>query len=182
MEKELTNLSKSLGLKKIGPLKFKEDDDLYKKFQKLIKYIYKNVERKKEDNSTAVKKMFEYRFGKEGSLEKLSLDDTSIPQYKQTEDFFGEVYRYNWKNVLGNPMATYFFVDPQNHFGSKHGKRFRPLDYLGRQKRTSSQYIYDKEAVMLNQDRLVGFDRFEKALLEEYTKKQGNYLFSEKNS
>ncbi len=33
---------------------------------------------------------------------------------------------------------------------------------------------------MLNQDRLVGFDRFEKALLEEYTKKQGNYLFSEK--
>lgn len=180
MEKELTNLSKSLGLKKIGPLKFKEDDDLYKKFQKLIKYIYKNVERKKEDNSTAVKKMFEYRFGKEGSLEKLSLDDTSIPQYKQTEDFFGEVYRYNWKNVLGNPMATYFFVDPQNHFGSKHGKRFRPLDYLGRQKRTSSQYIYDKEAVMLNQDRLVGFDRFEKALLEEYTKKQGNYLFSEK--
>lgn len=180
MEKELTNLSKSLGLKKIGPLKFKEDDDLYKKFQKLIKYIYKNVERKKEDNSTAVKKMFEYRFGKEGSLEKLSLDDTSIPQYKQTEDFSGEVYRYNWKNVLGNPMATYFFVDPQNHFGSKHGKRFRPLDYLGRQKRTSSQYIYDKEAVMLNQDRLVGFDRFEKALLEEYTKKQGNYLFSEK--
>jgi hypothetical protein len=180
MEKELTNLSKSLGLKKIGPLKFKEDDDLYKKFQKLIKYIYKNVERKKEDNSTAVKKMFEYRFGKEGSLEKLSLDDTSIPQYKQTEDFSGEVYRYNWKNVLGNPMATYFFVDPQNHFGSKHGKRFRPLDYLGRQKRTSNQYIYDKEAVMLNQDRLVGFDRFEKALLEEYTKKQGNYLFSEK--
>lgn len=180
MEKELTNLSKSLGLKKIGPLKFKEDDDLYKKFQKLIKYIYKNVERKKEDNSTAVKKMFEYRFGKEGSLEKLSLDDTSIPQYKQTEDFSGEVYRYNWKNVLGNPMATYFFVDPQNHFGSKHGKRFRPLDYLGRQKRTSSQYIYDKEAVMLNQDRLIGFDRFEKALLEEYTKKQGNYLFSEK--
>ncbi len=180
MEKELTNLSKSLGLKKIGPLKFKEDDDLYKKFQKLIKYIYKNVERKKEDNSTAVKKMFEYRFGKEGSLEKLSLDDTSIPQYKQTEDFSGEVYRYNWKSVLGNPMATYFFVDPQNHFGSKHGKRFRPLDYLGRQKRTSSQYIYDKEAVMLNQDRLVGFDRFEKALLEEYTKKQGNYLFSEK--
>ena len=180
MEKELTNLSKSLGLKKIGPLKFKEDDDLYKKFQKLIKYIYKNVERKKEDNSTAVKKMFEYRFGKEGSLEKLSLDDTSIPQYKQTEDFSGEVYRYNWKNVLGNPMATYFFVDPQNHFGSKHGKRFRPLDYLGRQKRKSSQYIYDKEAVMLNQDRLVGFDRFEKALLEEYTKKQGNYLFSEK--
>ena len=180
MEKELTNLSKSLGLKKIGPLKFKEDDDLYKKFQKLIKYIYKNVERKKEDNSTAVKKMFEYRFGKEGSLEKLSLDDTSIPQYKQTEDFSGEVYRYYWKNVLGNPMATYFFVDPQNHFGSKHGKRFRPLDYLGRQKRTSSQYIYDKEAVMLNQDRLVGFDRFEKALLEEYTKKQGNYLFSEK--
>ena len=180
MEKELTNLSKSLGLKKIGPLKFKEDDDLYKKFQKLIKYIYKNVERKKEDNSTAVKKMFEYRFGKEGSLEKLSLDDTSIPQYKQTEDFSGEVYRYNWKNVLGKPMATYFFVDPQNHFGSKHGKRFRPLDYLGRQKRTSSQYIYDKEAVMLNQDRLVGFDRFEKALLEEYTKKQGNYLFSEK--
>ena len=167
-------------MKKIGPLKFKEDDDLYKKFQKLIKYIYKNVERKKEDNSTAVKKMFEYRFGKEGSLEKLSLDDTSIPQYKQTEDFSGEVYRYNWKNVLGNPMATYFFVDPQNHFGSKHGKRFRPLDYLGRQKRTSSQYIYDKEAVMLNQDRLVGFDRFEKALLEEYTKKQGNYLFSEK--
>ena len=180
MEKELTNLSKSLGLKKIGPLKFKEDDDLYKKFQKLIKYIYKNGEWEQKDNSTAVKKMFEYRFGKEGSLEKLSLDDTSIPQYKQTEDFSGEVYRYNWKNVLGNPMATYFFVDPQNHFGSKHGKRFRPLDYLGRQKRTSSQYIYDKEAVMLNQDRLVGFDRFEKALLEEYTKKQGNYLFSEK--
>lgn len=180
MEKELTNLSKSLGLKKIGPLKFKEDDDLYKKFQKLIKYIYKNGEWEQKDNSNAVRKMFEYRFGKEGTLEKLSLDDTSIPQYKQTEDFSGEVYRYNWKNVLGNPMATYFFVDPQNHFGSKHGKRFRPLDYLGRQKRISSQYIYDKEAVMLNQDRLVGFDRFEKALLEEYTKKQGNYLFSEK--
>ncbi len=179
MEKELTNLSKSLGLKEIGPLKFKEDDDLYKKFQKLIKYIYNNGEWKQEDNSTAVKKMFEYRFGKEGSLEKLSLDDTSIPQYKQTEDFSGEVYRYNWRNASGQPMATYFFVDPQNHFGSKHGKRFRQLDSLGRQKRTSSQYIYDKEAVMLNQDRLVGFDRFEKALLEEHTKKQGNYLFSE---
>lgn len=179
MEKELTNLSKSLGLKKIGPLKFKEDDDLYKKFQKLIKYIYKNGEWKQEDNSTAVKKMFEYRFGKEGSLEKLSLDDTSIPQYKQTEDFSGEVYRYNWRNASGQPMATYFFVDPQNHFGSKHGKRFRPLDFLGRQKRTSSQYIYDKEAIMLNQDRLVGFDQFEKALLEEHQKQQGNYIFSE---
>lgn len=179
MEKELTNLSKSLGLKEIGPLKFKEDDDLYKKFQKLIKYIYKNGEWKQEDNSTAVKKMFEYRFGKEGSLEKLSLDDTSIPQYKQTEDFSGEIYRYNWRNASGQPMATYFFVDPQNHFGSKHGKRFRPLDSLGRQKRTSSQYIYDKEAVMLNQDRLVGFDQFEKALLEEHQKQQGNYIFSE---
>lgn len=179
MEKELTNLSKSLGLKEIGPLKFKEDDDLYKKFQKLIKYIYKNGEWKQEDNSTAVKKMFEYRFGKEGSLEKLSLDDASIPQYKQTEDFSGEIYRYNWRNASGQPMATYFFVDPQNHFGSKHGKRFRPLDSLGRQKRTSSQYIYDKEAIMLNQDRLVGFDQFEKALLEEHQKQHGNYIFSE---
>ncbi len=56
MEKELTNLSKSLGLKKIGPLKFKEDDDLYKKFQKLIKYIYKNGEWEQKDNSNAVRK------------------------------------------------------------------------------------------------------------------------------
>lgn len=179
MEKELTNLSKSLGLKKIGPLKFKEDDDLYKKFQKLIKYIYKNGEWEQKDNSNAVRKMFEYRFGKEGTLEKLSLDDTSIPQYKQTEDFSGEIYRYNWRNASGQPMATYFFVDPQNKFGSNHGKRFRPFDSFGRQKRTSSQYIYDKEAIMLNQDRLVGFDQLEKALLEEHQKQQGNYIFSE---
>lgn len=179
MEKELTNLSKSLGLKKIGPLKFKEDDDLYKKFQKLIKYIYKNGEWEQKDNSNAVRKMFEYRFGKEGTLEKLSLDDTSIPQYKQTEDFSGEIYRYNWRGASGLPMATYFFVDPQNKFGSNHGKRFRPFDSFGRQKRTSSQYIYDKEAIMLNQDRLVGFDQLEKALLEEHQKQQGNYIFSE---
>lgn len=179
MEKELTNLSKSLGLKKIGPLKFKEDDDLYKKFQKLIKYIYKNGEWEQKDNSNAVRKMFEYRFGKEGTLEKLSLDDTSIPQYKQTEDFSGEIYRYNWRGASGQPMATYFFVDPQNKFGSNHGKRFRPFDSFGRQKRTSSRYIYDKEAIMLNQDRLVGFDQLEKALLEEHQKQQGNYIFSE---
>lgn len=70
MKTEVTDLAKSLGIKKIGPLKFRDDDNLYKKFQKLLKYVYKNGDWTSADTAEALRKMFDYRIKEtNGTLE-----------------------------------------------------------------------------------------------------------------
>ncbi len=176
MKTEVTDLAKNLGIKKIGPLKFRDDDNLYKKFQKLIKYVYKNGDWTNADTAEALKKMFDYRIREtNGTLKKIASDDISIPKYKTTEGFSGEVYEYKW----GEPFVTYLFVDTDNRAGAKHGKRFRSPDVFGRTGRVRSTSIFDKEGMLFNVDRLVGFSQVEKLLMAEFQKQQSNLEFSE---
>ena len=177
---EINNLSKDLGLRKIGPLKFKEDDNLYKKFQKLTKYIYKNGEWNSQDIQKAIKKMFEYRVRKKtGRLEKIPLDDPRIPSYRVTEGFRGECYEYSWDSNIGAIFRTYVFVDPTNHSGAKHAKRFNAPDIFGRIRKISRNSIYDKEGMMFNVDRLVGFGKVEEVLLQGFKEQEAQLDFKQ---
>lgn len=184
MKTEVTDLAKSLGIKKIGPLKFRDDDNLYKKFQKLLKYVYKNGDWTSADTAEALRKMFDYRIKEtNGTLEKIASDDISIPKYKATEGFSGEVYEYKWgkKGTNGAPFVTYLFVDTDNRSGAKHGKRFRGPDVFGRTGRVSSTSIFDKEGMLFNVDRLIGFSQVEKLLMSEYQRQRSDLGFSEAN-
>lgn len=179
---EINNLSKDLGLRKIGPLKFKEDDNLYKKFQKLTKYIYKNGEWNSQDIQKAIKKMFEYRVRKKtGRLEKIPLDDPRIPSYRVTEGFQGECYEYSWDSSIGAIFRTYVFVDQTNHSGAKHAKRFNAPNIFGRIRKISRNSIYDKEGMMFNVDRLVGFNKAEEVLLQGFKEQKSQLDFKQED-
>lgn len=175
---EISNLSKDLGLKKISPLRFREDDNLYKKFQKLAKYIYKNGEWTEDDKQDAAVKAFRQNVRDvPGMIEKIELSDPNIPKYTQTKDFEGEVYRYVWKSLDGMTMSAYMFIDIGNKSGAKHAKRFRQ-DIFGKTKRINRRYTYNNEGAIYNLDRIIGFNQLDKALLKEFDARQGQLSFS----
>lgn len=175
---KISNLSKDLGLKKISPLRFREDDNLYKKFQKLAKYIYKNGEWTEDDKQDAAVKAFRQNVRDvPGMIEKIELSDPNIPKYTQTKDFEGEVYRYVWKSLDGMAMSAYMFIDIDNKSGAKHAKRFRQ-DIFGKTKRINRRYTYNNEGAIYNLDRIIGFNQLGKALLKEFDARQGQLSFS----
>ncbi len=175
---EIRNLSKDLGLKKIGPLRFREDDNLYKKFQKLAKYIYKNGEWNEADKQEAAVRAFRKNVRDVlGTIEKIELSDPNIPKYAQTKGFEGEVYRYDWNRSDGMPMSAYMFIDTDNKSGVKHAKRFRQ-DIFGKTRRISRHYAYYNEGAIYNLDRIIGFNQLDKALLKEFDARQGQLSFS----